>query len=162
MLVVFFLALAMIIAYIEGGKISALSKITLNFSMLVPLALTILLISYIAGLSSTTFMYRLGQAFYIVSCLLITCFLVLNLQIRGAGIIALGLVLNLLGIRFWFLGDILTIPIGFLSRSVFGVGDIAIGLGLFTATRGLMLMRKTEFEDTARRYRPKHLARKTA
>lgn len=189
MFLVPFLVLGVAIGYIQGGRMSALSKITFRHGSLVIMALVIQLTLFACGFTPYGTLPE-GMVANIVSYMLIIAFLFLNRQVKLIEVVAAGLTLNFLAIvsnggympgptaafasgaldpavssaqpaaaSLWFLGDTFTLPLFSSIGYAFSIGDLVIALGMFAIIRGTMIEHRAELAVARERYQPKHLAR---
>ncbi len=92
-----FLVLGIAIGYIQGGRMSALSKISLHHGSLVIMALVIQLTLFACGFTPYSALPE-GMVANIVSYMLVIAFLFLNRQVKLIEVVAGGLTLNFLAI----------------------------------------------------------------
>ncbi|MHB8841483.1 MAG: DUF5317 domain-containing protein [Candidatus Aquicultor sp.] len=97
MFLVPFLVLGVAIGYIQGGRMSALSKISLRHGSLVIMALVIQLTLFVCGFTPYSALPE-GMVANIVSYMLVIAFLFLNRQVKLIEVVAAGLTLNFLAI----------------------------------------------------------------
>ncbi|NCO66628.1 MAG: hypothetical protein COW32_03730 [Candidatus Aquicultor secundus] len=97
MFLVPFLALGIAIGYIQGGRMSALSQISLRYGSLVMMALAIQLTLFVCGFTPYSSLPE-GMVANIVSYMLVIAFLLLNRQVKLIEVVAAGLTLNFLAI----------------------------------------------------------------
>jgi hypothetical protein len=168
MLAFIFVASAIVLGYIQGGRINKTVHVELKHSYLVWFALS---------LQIGTLLIRP-----------VLTFLLLNWNIRGLPLIAAGLICNLFAIvsiagsssvpsiitgnsvntdiasiaaifkskPLWFIGDIFSMP-ALLGGDTFSVGDLLVGVGLFIGTRQVLFTWSRRRFQVLSRYQPKHL-----
>lgn len=187
MFLVPFLVIGIVIGYIQGGRLSALSQISLRYGSLVAMALAIQVTLFICDFTPYSSLPE-GTVANIISYMLVIAFLFLNRQVKLIEVVAGGLTLNFLAIvsnggympgptaafastasaassmelarsSLWYLGDIILLPLTYSVRYAISVGDILIALGMLVIIRGTMLAQRAELVEVKERYRPKHLAR---
>ncbi|HEY3375181.1 MAG TPA: DUF5317 family protein [Candidatus Aquicultor sp.] len=181
MLVLVCAVLGVIIGYIQGGNSNSFSLLYIKFGFLVVIACCIQIVLCAIGFTFNlpATVNNVAQA---VSYLMVIGFMLLNRQIRFMGLIATGLLLNLIALitdgstpaavafagtptssqtlaPLWFLGDVFSLPQAYPGATGISLGDILVAIGILIVSRDIVLARAVRPQVSRVRYEPKHLAR---